>query len=428
MAPAISGAGEPAGGADSTAGGDFLQRRFLEQGTNALKALDYHQAISCFQKVLDGDPSSAPAREGLIRAHASLGIEYSNSGETGRARQEFEKALQLGEDGTARFGLGYLEFLELHDGPAREHLERCVSSTSPDPRAFKMLALIEYRRGETAIALQRIAEALKLDPKDEEAQGFQKRWTIEGGLAGRLVEEAGPHFIFRTDRSVPAQTRKEILAALEGIRDSLGKAMGQWPARPVPVLLLGEEEFRQATGAQHWVAALYDGQIKAPIATGETKAGAPRPGLLRLLRHEYTHVVVKELCPACPNWLNEGIAQYFEVEPPTPGSGSDERASQRERTRRDLRSVASKRIPLEKMPARMGDITDPGLARLAYLEGLGFVDYLAERYQAFRLRLLLATFRRGGSLARAFQETYGAALGDLETAWWKSIEESAAPR
>ena len=42
----------------------------------------------------------------------------------------------------------------------------------------------------------------------------------------------------------------------------------------------------------------------------------------------------------------------------------------------------------KKMPARLGKIDDVALARGVYLQGLGFVEFLAEEYKPFRLRLL----------------------------------------
>ncbi len=173
------------------------------------------------------------------------------------------------------------------------------------------------------------------------------------------------------------------------------------------------------------MGGVYDGQIKVPIKAEDARPGAERKALIRTLRHEYTHAVVKELCPGCPNWLNEGIAQYFELGGPQdgapPSTGKDREDRQKE-IEKELRAVRDRRIPLEKVPPRMWEISDQAFARLTYLEGLGFVTYLVEKHRAFRLRLLLSAYRREGSLSRAFLTNYGASLSDLEDLWWKSLD------
>jgi hypothetical protein len=78
-------------------------------------------------------------------------------------------------------------------------------------------------------------------------------------------------------------------------------------------------------------------------------------------------------------------------------------------------------LSLRSVPTRLWEVEDEALARWTYLEGLGFVEYLVERHQEFRLRLLLRTLAREGSVARAFEVTYGATLDALEAAWWEEL-------
>ena len=404
-----------------------LIRKLIEEGAQALRDKNYHQALRCFERAYQADPTAAGARDGLVQAHTILGIEFTNAGEMGQARECFERALRCGEDGTARFGLGYLDFLDQKDATAKDNLERSLKTVEGDSRAWKLLALLDYRRGETVSALAKIAKAVEMDPKDQEAAAFQQRWTVEGRLLRTLGESSTRHFLVRYDRSFHPEAVREILGSLEGIHTSIGQALGHWPDKQVTVLLMTEKDFYEATGSYHWVGGVYDGQIKIPVKAEDGKPGGARRTFLRTLRHEFVHVVVKELCPTCPNWLNEGIAQYFEIEGEKEPGGDQaparaERASRRERLAKDLRALPGKRIPLEKVPLRMWEISDQAFARLTYLEGLGFVDFLVERHRAFRLRLLLAACRREGSLSRAFEVTYGAGLAGLEAQWWRSLD------
>jgi tetratricopeptide (TPR) repeat protein len=407
-------------------------RKLLDEGTRALDERLYHQAIKSFERARALVPASAMAREGLARALTLLGVEFTNSSEPVQARDAFERALRNAENPVARFGLGYLDFLDQRDGPARDNLERSLAKESDDSRTYKLLALIDYRQGRSAAARAEIERAAKLDPKDREAEAFLKQWSVEEKLSGSLSESSTRHFLVRCDRSIHPDAMREILSTMEGIYESIGRSLGHWPSKRIPVLFLVEKDFYQATGSFHWVGGVYDGQIKVPIHAEDGKPGAERKVLIRTLRHEYTHAVVKDLCPGTPNWLNEGIAQYFELsDAPPPGSGSaqgmGERESREERNRKDLLANREKRIPLEKIPTRMWEISDPGFATWTYLEGLGFVSYLVETHRAFRLRLLLSAYRRDGSLASAFQATYGAPLEALEERWWSSLLAKQSP-
>ena len=110
-------------------------------------------------------------------------------------------------------------------------------------------------------------------------------------------------------------------------------------------------------------------------------------------------------------WLNEGIAQYFEA------------SYKRDAVYGRLKESREARIPLKKMPARLGNIDDVELARWVYLQGLGFVEFLAEKYRPFRLRLLLRAIAEEHSAAEAFERIYGRSTEDLEKEWWARVEE-----
>ncbi len=399
-------------------------RELMEAGTSYLQERKYHQAIQCFERAYTLHPEMESVRQGLARALAGLGVEFTNSGEPGQAREAFERALRFDEDQVARFGLGYLYFLEQKDKSARDNLERSLSKKADDPSAYKLIALIDYRQGDTASALKFIKRAVKLDPKDREAEAFLKRWSAEEKLSGSLKESGTRHFLVRYGRGIHPEAIREILTSLEEIYDSVGQALGHWPRKKIPVLLLSQAEFYNATGSFHWVGGVYDGQIKIPVKPEEGQTEVDRPTLLRTLRHEYTHAVVKELCPGCPNWLNEGIAQYFEL----PENVKSLRDQRNQETVKRLLQIQDRRIPLERIPPRMWEISDQSFARLTYLEGLGFVSYLVETHRTFRLRLLLTTYCREGSLNRAFKITYGATLGELEVRWWRFLSKSTVEK
>ncbi len=356
-------------------------------------------------------------------------MEFTNSSEFRLAREAFERSLRSAEDAVARLGLGYLDFLDQRDETARENLKRAAQESPNDAQPQKLLGLIEYREGELAAALTHMERATALDRQDREAEALKAAWQREVSLSKAWGESSTRHFRVRYGREIHEEAVREILQALDGIHDSVGRSLGHWPRRAVPVILLTEKDFYSLTGSFHWVGGVYDGQIKVPIEPADTRPGAERRELHRTLRHEFVHAVVKELCPGCPNWLNEGIAQHFEIDDGidnraagSPSSGRNLRESRRQKLIEDLRKHRDRKIPFERVPVRLSEIADQSLARWTYLQGLGFTTYLAERHQAFRLRLLLASLRQDGSLAKAFETTYGASLADLEKEWWQSLE------
>lgn len=53
------------------------------------------------------------------------------------------------------------------------------------------------------------------------------------------------------------------------------------------------------------MGGLFDGKIHIPLGD----YGANEEKIKHVVFHEYTHAVVYRLSPACPLWLNEGLAQ-----------------------------------------------------------------------------------------------------------------------
>jgi hypothetical protein len=51
------------------------------------------------------------------------------------------------------------------------------------------------------------------------------------------------------------------------------------------------------------------------------------------------------------------------------------------------------------------------------------VEFLAEKYRPFRLRLLLRAIAEEHSAAEAFERIYGRSTEDLEKEWWARVEK-----
>ena len=347
----------------------------------------------------------------MARARSALGVELFNAGEMRQAEEAFEEALKQAEDSYAHFGLGFLHFVRFEDDASQAHLLEALRLEPNYGKTRKLLGLLDYRQGRSAQALQKMEKACELDPKDKEAKALFDRWRLESGFTGTFSEKVKGRFLVRADPLIPPADLEGAVQRLEKARKEVGDALGlRASKKSIVVVFFSEERFHKATGSYHWVGGVYDGQIKLPVPGAAGKdAAAAREELEESARHEITHVAIRALCPECPNWLNEGIAQHFE------------RKGREEETRRLLREGASRRIRFKDVPSRLWEVENEELARWTYLQGLGFVEFLVARFQEFRLRLLLEAIEGEGSVSKAFELTYGLSLESAEGLWWKDM-------
>ncbi len=397
----------------------FLHHR--DEAVRHYQAHKYFQAIQSLEKALGrATPrEKAEAQTFLARCRSALGVELFNSGENRGAEEAFRAALLHAEDSYARFGLGFLHFVRLEDEEALGHLWEAVRLEPALSKTQKLLGLLEYRQGRVNTALGFVREACRLDPADSEARVLRTRWELESQWTGLFKERAAGGFFLRVDPALGLQRANEVERELERARrdmveafclDETGRRGKARDLQRITVVLFSPERFHRATGSFHWVGGLYDGQVKFPVRPDRGDAAAQRE-LVSTIRHEMAHWAIREIGPECPNWLNEGLAQYFESAEP------------RSRAREKLRASQAARIAFKDMPARLWEIDNEEVAQMTYLEGLGFVEFLAERYKPFRLTLLLKALSSEGSLRRAFAVTYGTGLEELERNWWKSLED-----
>ncbi len=394
------------------AGAETLDE-LCQRGARHYEAQEYFAAIEAFEAALAKaarDDDRQHVQELLARVRTALGMELWSAGEIAQAERAFLKVLEIHEDSYARFGLGYLHFLRFEDPVARDHLQRAARLDPGHARSRVLLALLDYRAGDSGSAMKRIEEAVRLAPDDKEARALLERWRHELPYADRLVETRRGGFVIRSDPSISDLARQRVLEMLERARRAIGEALGHPGRQPVVVVLFTEEEFHRATGSRHWVGGTYDGRLKLPVPAAADLSGEDLARLESAVRHEMAHVTLRELLPECPAWLNEGIAQHFERE-----------VADFTALRVSLGEGRDRRVEFGELPARLWQVEDEELARWTYLQAYGLVEYLVRRFKEFRLRLLIDAIRAEGSLEGAFRKTYGLTLEELEAAWWSEV-------
>lgn len=401
------------------ADGEVSYEELRQQGERFYQLRQFGKAIEVFERAagLSEGEERIYVRGLLARSRSALGMELFSGGETRQAEKMFLSALEASPDPYANFGLGYLAFVRFDDPGAREQLQHALVLEDEKVLIYKMLALLDYRKGRSESALQLIENALKLDRDDAEAQALSRRWKKQASYAPQMEKSARRRMIVYTHRRLSHAARNQALRRVERARAEVEAGLSHSSNHRIVVVLYPESVFSEMTGTEHWVGGTYDGQIKLPVSEAAKLSAQALAHLEADLRHEMTHAVMSEVAPECPVWLNEGIAQHFQHR--LADSGEHSRLRQELRAR--LIAGADRRISLNELPARLAELSDEPLVRWSYLQAHGFVDFLVSRHQEFRLRLLLDHLQAEGSLSRAFRLTYGRSLPALEEEWWRDM-------
>lgn len=138
-----------------------------------------------------------------------------------------------------------------------------------------------------------------------------RRCWADGGWADTRV--VGP-FVCRADFSLAGV--EGLLVDLGRLQDDLVRYLGVRPAlEPIEVYLFGSQKTYRKYLKQHLPEVPYRRALYL-------KRGGPgivlayRSRQLAVdLRHECTHALLHASLPMVPLWLDEGLAEYFEVEP-----------------------------------------------------------------------------------------------------------------
>ncbi len=192
--------------------------------------------------------------------------------------------------------------------------------------------------------------------------------------------------------------------------------------RPIHMWIYGKRSdyFRALEpGAAEWTGgrAFPDfGIIAINIEPNELEWGK------RVATHELAHILIRGLVNSplgelgLPQWLDEGLAVYYET---IPGALDQQFQSSLNRAIRDD-TLAPIRTLTGSFPS------DPRAANLAYAESYSVVDFIIRRYGQEKLAQLLQVFKRGAYYDDALQEIFSVDADGLEAEWRKDI--GAKPR
>jgi hypothetical protein len=281
---------------------------------------------------------------------------------------------------------------------AIELFEECIAALPAEPKfklnlaeALTRLALRDHeRRAPCQPCIEMLERAVALAPERTELAELAARWKREAQVEQGFWSESSLHFELSYDgaRSDLLWGSTRILNELEKAYADLCQLFAVLPVEdgrpPIRVVLYRREGFSLLTGLGDWAGGAFDGTLRIPI----TDLAAEESRLSRVLRHELTHAFVREVGgPSVPGWLNEGIAQLYEL--PSESAIEAEVAAARKLLR------GHTLFPLSQLAGGLSSWKDEAAIATAYQESLAFAAYLRTSFGERTLIALIEGIKRG---------------------------------
>jgi len=368
------------------------------------------EAVRTSKQRFDEAPQEESRRTALARAHGELGASLLRTQDAGEARRHLVLACELAPK---RPGWHYLLAVAAYytDRPllARSEADAALDLDPTNAAAWELRGRLRYEAGQLDDARTALTRAASRRPG---AKALLAKLVREMAIERDLSMLWTAHFQVRYPPGAGnAAQASRIGEILEAAYNRVGNTLAIYPRGTVPVLVYPAGDFRGLTGAESWVAALYDGKIRLP----QTKQLMGNPARLReVCTHEYVHAAIASRTRACPAWLHEGLAQAI--------SGAKLESAA-------LRAWArSGRLPaFQKLGRSLGAAGDEGAVRRAYAASHGFARFLLALRGPAEVAAVIDELGRGRSLDVALKGSYGEPLAPLLLRWKATLLDGPAP-
>jgi tetratricopeptide (TPR) repeat protein len=351
-------------------------------------------------------PSFAQSRQAALDYAA---WEAMRSGKLDEATRLFADAIaRRPEDARLRLGAGVAEHLQGREEAARRSLSEALRLNPKLTAASILLGDITYRQGEIQTAISTYEDALTLAPNIPQLQRKLEEWRKEAALHGSFQQNLSSHFTVLFEGPAEQELAGAAVQALESAYWRIGTALLAYPSTIITVILYTEEQFRDITRSPMWAGGLYDGTIRIPMRNALNN----RSQLEKVLAHEFTHALVRNLAPGgVPTWLNEGLAVMFE-------QGDLTWAEQLVRKAPSLIPLSQLhdgflRLPEEQVP-------------LIYAESALAVRMLLDRAGPLTLAMLLKDLEGRQDFADAFDHRFSLSYLEFQTVWHEPFRKKQA--
>jgi tetratricopeptide (TPR) repeat protein len=360
---------------------------------------DFNAAAALLRDALAREPENARYRGNLQAALINAGFADVEAEHFDAAVGHFVEAMDLGDRGEIRRGLGYAYYrlgkLEL----AEINLARALTLQEGDAETYLTLGRIYLEKRDHQRAREMLERAVAAGADQPGLADTVARLEREAAAEEGFHALESSHFVLKFEGRENTQVGRLVLNLLEEAYRTVGARFAYYPLDRVEVVLYPDETFREVTNSPHWSGAVYDGRIKMPI--GGVERGSER--LRRTLRHEYAHAAIVTLSRGkAPVWLNEGLAQVAE-EPEESG-------------RLNRLRLALAEGPLPPLATLERDFTglDSGGASLAYAEAYFAARYLLDKKGSYNVRRLLEALATAADVDAALHQALSLSYEDLD--------------
>ena len=287
-----------------------------QEGVRLFEAGEFREAAALFRKAREMAPKNEAIRKNLGNCLLEIGAKHLHANELEEAVSVLDEAVDLiPGDGEAHYRLGVAYFKRQRYADAASRLEHAVRLEPTHAQAHLWLGRSYYESGDIERSVPPLEEALRLSKKQEKAEDereiaeFLDRVRREAKVEKDFVQDYSEHFLIQASGKVAFYVREQVRRELEDAFSDVAADLDYNPDVKIPAILYSEKEFRDVTGSHEWVGGVFDGKIRIPVKDFDKH----REELMRVIRHEVTHALVRVSIKDAPRWYNEGLAQYFAV-------------------------------------------------------------------------------------------------------------------
>jgi tetratricopeptide (TPR) repeat protein len=355
----------------------------FNRAANLYRQVHYAQAVQYYLAGLEIDPM-------CVEAYADLAKAYEKLGCWDQAIESLETALRLRP--------GYPTALRRKE---RILEEKSVYDSLTDELNIALDATDQHRSTDTG-RVKHCRNGGGIPKIEHEFFTLTGGCTIPQSLL-LIVSQTIEHTYYEVGKVFQCHPQYKVPVFIEAT-DQMDTSQAATPVDSTtsPVKVGNHTLFLEASLPQ-WAVACYDnGSIRLTYRPySDSSIGV----LYAVIRHEWTHLLVDLLAKGrCPNWLDEGLAQFVA----RPLMNSEKTQLQQASRDRNLLPLHLLQKPFHHLPEKQ--------RRLAYLQSYAITKYLIQQFNFAALRDVLKHLGDGGSTDTAFQEVFGRAAEEIVVA------------
>jgi len=350
---------------------------------------DYETSIEKLRREQELFPLDQKLKRRLADAYAFRGLQLLKQKQYALADTTITGAIELyPEESVYAILRGISNYHLKRYDIARYELERARPARPDSVELLLFLGLTLYETENRKEAMELLEQALKLSPGRGDITGLLARARKETNVESGMDSGHSSRFDLTYDPGVTTSFALAILDVLESAANQVGAELGHFPEAHVPVAIYKRGDYKTVTDAPDWSGGAYDGKIRVPFGAFKEIT----PPMRAILFHEYAHVLVYDMTRGnCPQWLNEGIAEFF---------------GRRQYARPGQNAAKAAAVDFRKLEKGFSTLNAKDAAN-AYEQSHALVSYMVTAYGWHRLNQTLQALGKGMDIDSAIKSAYG---------------------